>query len=75
MNILVVNDDSINSVGLKLLVQAASQFGTVYVSAPFMNKVLTQLGITTKGPVCNKKGLIFPLVKKRLLLMVHRLIL
>ncbi|CCV64447.1 5\'-nucleotidase SurE [Alteracholeplasma palmae J233] len=34
MNILVVNDDGIESEGLKMLVKACAHFGQVYVSAP-----------------------------------------
>lgn len=64
MNILVVNDDSINSVGLKLLVQAASQFGTVYVSAPLYEQSAKSAGITIKGPVTIKKGYNIPFSKE-----------
>ena len=41
MNILVVNDDSIDSYGIKLLAKAAKRFGEVAVVAPHTEQSAT----------------------------------
>ncbi len=46
MNILVVNDDSINSYGIKLLAKAAKRFGEVSVVAPHTEQSAIGHGIT-----------------------------
>lgn len=51
MNILVVNDDGINAEGIRILVKAASHFGTVYVSAPKFQQSAMSAAITIKGPM------------------------
>ena len=56
MNILIVNDDSIDSPGIALLAQAAREFGRVWVVAPdtqcsAMSQKLTIRGVLTAKPV------------------------
>lgn len=51
MNILVVNDDGIKAEGIKILVKAASHFGTVYVAAPKEQQSAKSASITIKGPM------------------------
>ena len=46
MNILVVNDDSINSYGIKLLAKAAKRYGEVCVVAPHTEQSAIGHGIT-----------------------------
>lgn len=56
MNILIVNDDSIDAPGIALLAQAASEFGRVWVVAPdaqcsAMSQKVTIRGALTVRPV------------------------
>lgn len=51
MNILVTNDDGIYSNGIKALVSALSEKGTVYVCAPESQKSACGHGITVSTPV------------------------
>ncbi len=58
MNILIVNDDSIDSPGIALLAQAAGEFGRVWVVAPdaqcsAMSQKVTIRGSLTAKPVEN----------------------
>ena len=58
MNILIVNDDSIDSPGIALLAQAAGEFGRVWVVAPdaqcsAMSQKLSIRGTLTARPVRN----------------------
>jgi 5'-nucleotidase len=46
MNILVVNDDGINSYGIKLLATKLMKYGTVYVVAPHTEQSAIGHGIT-----------------------------
>lgn len=46
MNILIVNDDSINSYGIKLLAKCAKRFGDVFVVAPHTEQSAIGHGIT-----------------------------
>lgn len=51
MNILIVNDDSINSHGIKLLAKTAKRFGEVYVVAPHTEQSAISHGITIHNPM------------------------
>lgn len=51
MNILVVNDDSINSYGIKLLAERAKRFGNVHVVAPHTEQSAIGHGITIHDPM------------------------
>ncbi len=51
MNILIVNDDGIESPWLALLAKAASHFGRVFVSAPLHEQSAKSHSITVKGPI------------------------
>ena len=51
MNILISNDDGINSVGLKSLVKAFSRLGDVYVVAPEGQRSSTSHHLTCEGMV------------------------
>jgi 5'-nucleotidase len=51
MNILVVNDDGIEAVGIRNLVEALSEAGNVYVSAPHIQRSASGHGITIGHPV------------------------
>lgn len=51
MNILVVNDDSINSFGIRLLTKCAKRFGNVYVVAPHTEQSAIGHGITIHDPM------------------------
>lgn len=54
MNILIVNDDGINALGIEILTKAASQFGICYVAAPLYEQSAKSASITIKGPVIIK---------------------
>ena len=64
MKILVVNDDGINALGIKILAKAASQFGQVYVSAPLNEQSAKSASISIKGPVVIKKDFNIPFAQK-----------
>ncbi|VEU82383.1 5'/3'-nucleotidase SurE [Acholeplasma hippikon] len=49
MNILVVNDDGIEAEGIKILVKAASHFGSVFVAAPKYQQSAMSAAISYKG--------------------------
>lgn len=51
MKILVVNDDSINSYGIKLLAESAKRFGEVFVVAPHTEQSAIGHGITIHDPM------------------------
>jgi 5'-nucleotidase len=51
MNILVVNDDSINSPGIELLVEVMQNFGKVNVVAPHVQQSAIGHGITIHEPI------------------------
>ncbi|MDO5707773.1 MAG: 5'/3'-nucleotidase SurE [Andreesenia angusta] len=55
MNILVTNDDGINSEGIKILANLMKPFGNVYVVAPDSEKSAVGHGITTHRPLRIKK--------------------
>ena len=52
MNILVVNDDGIDAIGLRKLTEALSDVGTIYVCAPHRQRSATGHGITIGRVVC-----------------------
>ena len=51
MNILVVNDDGIDAIGLHILTKAASHFGSVFVSAPKVQQSAKSAAITYFGTI------------------------
>ena len=51
MNILIVNDDSINSYGIRLLADRARKYGNVYVVAPHTEQSAIGHGITIHDPM------------------------
>ena len=51
MNILIVNDDGINSKGIEILVEAAKSFGKVFVVAPKTQQSAVSQGITIHSPL------------------------
>ncbi len=51
MNILIVNDDSINSYGIRLLADRAKRFGNVFVVAPHTEQSAIGHGITIHDPM------------------------
>jgi 5'-nucleotidase len=51
MNILVTNDDGIYSRGISLLVEAAREFGDVYVVAPSSQQSAVSQGLTIHEPL------------------------
>ncbi len=51
MNILAVNDDSINSPGIELLARSMQKYGTVYVVAPHTQQSAIGHGITIHEPI------------------------
>ncbi len=51
MNILVVNDDSINAYGIKLLTKKLMKYGHVYVVAPHTEQSAIGHGITIHDPM------------------------
>lgn len=51
MNILVVNDDGIQSPWLAILAKAASHYGRVFVSAPLYEQSAKSHSITVRGPM------------------------
>ncbi len=51
MNILIVNDDSINSYGIRLLADRARKYGDVYVVAPHTEQSAIGHGITIHDPM------------------------
>jgi len=59
MNILITNDDSVYSPGLRLLVTIASRFGNVRVVAPDVEQSSMGHAITGSRPLSYKKAPIF----------------
>lgn len=51
MKILVTNDDGINARGIKILTEAAMNFGEVYVVAPKTQQSAVSQGITIHNPI------------------------
>lgn len=51
MNILIVNDDGIQAEGIKILTEAAMDFGKVYVVAPKTQQSAVSQGITIHEPL------------------------
>ena len=60
MNILIVNDDSIDSPGIALLAQAAGEFGRVWVVAPDAQCSAMSQKVTTRGSLTAKPVENFP---------------
>lgn len=55
MNILVTNDDGIDAVGIKTLVESLKPFGNIYVVAPDSEKSAVGHGITMHQPLRVKR--------------------
>lgn len=60
MNILIVNDDSIDSPGIALLAQAAGEFGRVWVVAPDAQCSAMSQKVTIRGSLTAKSVENFP---------------
>lgn len=63
MNILLTNDDSIFSEGIKILAECLSQIGDIYVCAPDTQKSACGHGITVVAPIMASE-IKFPYAKK-----------
>ena len=60
MNILVVNDDSIHAPGIKMLAQAASKLGNVWVVAPAGQCSAMSQKLTLREPMSLQRAADFP---------------
>lgn len=55
MNILITNDDGYNSIGLKILVESAKKYGTIYVVAPKNEQSCKSHSLTLRSHIEIKK--------------------
>ena len=55
MRILITNDDGINAIGIKLLIEKAKKYGEIYVVAPKEEMSATSHAINVRGKIEYKK--------------------